>query len=270
MHIFNIDKYRFWELDIQSITDISLAQDTDPFWRYIMQIWIDFKKLYSDTDPRSYPLWGAFLDKNTNLLKLRGTFERCNIHYINDLLSERGEIYGYEEICTLLNKQLNFVNYYSLKRSIPKRKWRSGLKDKLHKNEIEQQTLTNLLKLQKTRRGVYQTFLEKLQVTRRNKQKWALVLGEDFNEGIWKHFYSINFQSTIDSKLRSFQYKLLHRAIPTNKYLFQCKIKYSDLCYFCHETTESLEHLFGFAQRLKSFGMRLNVCFIIVSFLKIS
>ena len=174
------------------------------------------------------------------------------MHYFNDLLNERGEIYGYDEICTLLNKRLNFVDYYSLKHSIP-RKWRSGLKDKLHKNEIVQQALVNLLKLQKTCRGVYQTFLKKLQVTRPNKQKWALVLGEDFNEGIWEHFYSVNFQSTIDSKLRSFQYKLLHRAIPTNKYLFQCKIKDSDLCYFCHETTESLEHLFWFCPKVRKF-----------------
>ena len=59
-----------------------------------MQIWIDFKNLYLDTDPRSYPLWGAVFNKNTNLLKLRGTFERCNIHYLNDLLNERGETYG--------------------------------------------------------------------------------------------------------------------------------------------------------------------------------
>ena len=70
MHIFNINKYRFWELDIQSITDIILAKDTNPFWRDVMQIWIDFKNLYLDTDPRSYPLWGAFFNKNTNLLKL--------------------------------------------------------------------------------------------------------------------------------------------------------------------------------------------------------
>ena len=74
---------------------------------------------------------GCFFNKNTNLLKLRGTFERCNLHYSDDLLNERGAIYGYEEICTLLNKRLNFVDYYSLKHSIP-RKWRSGLKDKLY------------------------------------------------------------------------------------------------------------------------------------------
>ena len=92
----------------------------------------------------------------------------------------------------------------------------------------------------------------------------------DFNEDSWEHFYSVNFQSIIDSKLRSFQYKLLPWAIPTNKYLFQCKIKYSDLCYFCHETTESLEHLFWFCPKVKGFGIRLSVCLIIVSCLKIS
>ena len=63
MHIFNIDKYRFWEFDIQSITEISLVQYTNPFWRDSMQIWIDFKNLHSDTDPRSYPPWGFFFQQ---------------------------------------------------------------------------------------------------------------------------------------------------------------------------------------------------------------
>ena len=121
-----------------------------------------------------------FFNKNTHLLKLQGTFERCNIHYLNDLLNERREIYGYDKICTLLNKRLNFVDYYSLKHNIP-RKWRSALNDKLHKNEMKQQALINLLKFQKTG-GVIKHFGK---ITRPNKQKWALVLGEDFNEGIW-------------------------------------------------------------------------------------
>ena len=90
-------------------------------------------------------------------------------------------------------------------------------------------------------------------MTKPHKQKWALALGEDFNEGIWEHFHSVNFQSIIDSKLRSLQYKLLDWAIPTNKYLFQHKFKNSDLCYFCHETTESLEHLFWLCPKVKKF-----------------
>ena len=75
----------------------------------------------------------------------------------------------YEGISTLLNKRLNFVDCYSLKHSIP-RKWRSRFKDKLHEYKIEQHAITNLLKLQKTCRGVYQTFLKKLQVTRPHKK----------------------------------------------------------------------------------------------------
>ena len=70
------------------------------------------------------------------------------------------------------------------------------------------------------------------------------------------HLTIINFIIQFSSNLRSFQYKLLHRA----KYLFQCKIKDSDLCYFCHETTESLEYVFWFCSKVKKFLDEVNYC----------
>ena len=41
-----------------------------------------------------------------------------------------------------------------------------------------------------------------------------------------------------------FQYKLLHRTLPTNKKLLQFKIKDSSECDYCGQEEESLLHLF--------------------------
>jgi len=51
-------------------------------------------------------------------------------------------------------------------------------------------------------------------------------------------------ETTIESALRAFQYKLLNRAIATNKYSEICKIKESNLCNFCQIEIEKIEHLF--------------------------
>ena len=49
----------------------------------------------------------------------------------------------------------------------------------------------------------------------------------------------------IQSKwLQMFQYKILHRILPTNKKLFQYNIKQSSDCEYCGQAEESLIHLF--------------------------
>ena len=56
---------------------------------------------------------------------------------------------------------------------------------------------------------------------------------------IWKNVYDI----TNELKLREFQWKLLHRLLPCNKYLYFWKIKDTMLCSVCQEI-DSLEHRF--------------------------
>ena len=69
-------------LDVQSITEINLAQDTNPFWRYVMQIWMTMKALFK-YGRQKQPKMGYFLSKNTNLLKLRHSFEISMVLYLN-------------------------------------------------------------------------------------------------------------------------------------------------------------------------------------------
>ena len=59
-----------------------------------------------------------------------------------------------------------------------------------------------------------------------------------------KEYYGIPFNTTIYTKLRSFQFKVIHNILYTNEKLH--KIGYSDtaLCTFCKKETETLLHLF--------------------------
>ena len=52
------------------------------------------------------------------------------------------------------------------------------------------------------------------------------------------------YKTTIDSTLRNFQYKYVHRIIATNKYLFKCNLSNTNLCDICSEHIETIEHLF--------------------------
>ena len=60
-------------------------------------------------------------------------------------------------------------------------------------------------------------------------------------------------KSCRDTYLLSFQYKLLHRIIPTNTFLYKIKIKDTKLCTFCKTDDETIEHLFFDCTLVNSF-----------------
>lgn len=59
----------------------------------------------------------------------------------------------------------------------------------------------------------------------------------------WKKVYSLPFRTTLDSKLREFQYKSLNNIVFANDKLFRVGLAYSPNCTFCSEEPESLERL---------------------------
>ena len=60
----------------------------------------------------------------------------------------------------------------------------------------------------------------------------------------WRCSYGLVFLCTRESKLRTFQFKFLHRRIATNSYLFIIGIASDNLCSSCRERKETILHLF--------------------------
>jgi len=58
----------------------------------------------------------------------------------------------------------------------------------------------------------------------------------------WRKVYSLPFCTTLDSKLREYQYKTLNNIVFTSDKLFCFGLSHSPNCTFCNEETESLEH----------------------------
>ena len=73
----------------------------------------------------------------------------------------------------------------------------------------------------------------------------------------WKRLYSLAFETTRDTKLREFQYKLLNLIIFTNKKLYQFKMVETPLCAFCNKEEKSLEHLLYFCKPSRYFWKEL-------------
>ena len=69
----------------------------------------------------------------------------------------------------------------------------------------------------------------------------------------WTMYCMIPFNASKDVYIRWFQYRLMHRIIPTNYYLNKIGIIPSSMCTFCLIHTETIQHLFfycDFVQRI--------------------
>lgn len=75
------------------------------------------------------------------------------------------------------------------------------------------------------------------------QRKWqnelTLPMGSQWNE-----IYILPYKITKDTNLQWFQYRIIHRIIATNTFLFKIGIKDNDKCTFCNTEAESLLHLF--------------------------
>ena len=60
----------------------------------------------------------------------------------------------------------------------------------------------------------------------------------------WEKFYLLNRWANPDSATRAFQYKLLHRILPTNIFLKSIRVINDDKCSMCKNEKETLEHIF--------------------------
>ena len=75
--------------------------------------------------------------------------------------------------------------------------------------------------------------------------KWndRIVLNEGCTAD-WKSAYCLAAKCTKSTKLINFQYRLLHRILPTNLFLAKIKIEQDPNCSFCHNHHENLIRLF--------------------------
>ena len=73
---------------------------------------------------------------------------------------------------------------------------------------------------------------------------WIEALDINVDDIDWASVHDNNFNSTIETQIRAFYFKIFHRAICTNQFLHKIGRSDSPLCYFCQNSIESYIHMF--------------------------
>ena len=150
------------------------------------------------------------------------------------------------------NYNITLMECNSLISAVPA-EWRSYCKN-IHTMETgEEYAWIKIKSLDNISSVVYNELINRECRLQTKKDRWSIDIGktitmEQFLEGIT----NIKF-TTVITKYRSFQYRLLQRGLVTNIHLYKWKLKDTEQCYFCNVHRETYVHLFVMCEGVRQF-----------------
>ena len=65
----------------------------------------------NDIDVRSYPVWDTHFITNSNLFQIKNVLINKGLVYINNILTDSGNMYSYEQFCRKFQVNLTFTDF---------------------------------------------------------------------------------------------------------------------------------------------------------------
>ena len=211
----------------------------DVFWREVFEAWFEFKSkedfvskrcddiiwLNSDIKVRGLPiLWEDIISKG--LIYIRQLFQ--NRRWISP--EQAMQQFG-----------LDIMRYNALKVAVPRK-----IKTEL-KTTLKVANAVSFVSIMKSKANLsqiaYQAFIVKPSFEPKIL-RWEIELNVEMDEQQYMRCFKDIYITSNLTKLRSFQFRLLHRAIITNVHMFKWKRREDDLCTFCKKSKETYSHLF--------------------------
>ena len=163
--------------------------------------------------------------------------------YVKDIINETNEFVS----CDILmqQKQLNvveYMKYISILKCI-----NNDMKSLLAVDDdltpSNQKPKIDMLQKMSSKQ-LYENVLSKTTERPTSETKLSEIFEIDVSHDDWERIYRLPYSPTIETKLRSFQFKVNHNIYYTNEKLHRVAIRESPNCSFCDQHTETLEHLF--------------------------
>ena len=171
-----------------------------------------------------------------------------NIFFISQLMNEESFM-TFEQFTQKYNIQMNFLTYYSIIQSIQKASKIDTLEETGELIKY-QRPINVILKSKKGSSDIYTAFLSSTNKSK-GKDKWKLLCNIDEDE--WIGCFSFLKYSIKDTKLRWLQFRILHYILTTNRSVSKYKENQTELCTFCNEHSETIQHLFWHCHIVRNF-----------------
>lgn len=181
------------------------------------------------------------------------------IHYVKDLVDEQCNLLNHHDLEKIYKIKSSFLITLQIHSSIPN-KWKNILNNS--KKKPTNKTQGNLININKkyidikkvTCKDLYWHLINSYKHTPTSIKKWTDIFPKftnvDFD--IWSGIFKIPFKTLRDTKVQTFQYRLLHNIIPCNQWLCNLKIKNSNICDYCNEI-DDIPHFFLYCPKVNDF-----------------
>ena len=219
------------------------------FWKDVLFSWNlyikQIVKQYPNNPLNSESLWFNPKFKIGNKTIYYKDWYNCGIRIVDDLINSQNTFMNANELEANYGVKNMFLKLQGVIASIKKFQ-RNSRQIIVDKKMVLRPTVANsilsIIKYTKGCRHIYNVLKDKQQLPKCSI-KWTGEL-ENIQNKDWKLYFSLPFKITKDTKLQWFQTRLIHRILPTNKYLTLIQIKDCAQCTFCSNDIETLVHLF--------------------------
>ena len=234
--------------------------------RFWVEVFTDFSTIvgrYKDNvqnidDILSQCIWNNDDIKIGNKTVLYKTWLKRGIVFVNDLIDENGQCYSKEDLQNIYDLNTDFLTYEGIKRAVLQyARSRDIVIDKKLSNPIYpfiMRCTNTLLGHQK----IYDMLLNSDYVRLPCYDKWENIISSTLPDSDWKAFSTIANKCTISTDLKWLQYRILHRLLPTNQFLFRIHYVDNPLCTFCKQTEETIYHIFWECNTVKRIWLDLK------------
>ena len=157
---------------------------------------------------------------------------------IRSMMTENNQFLSLPELEQKFNLKIPFTLYYGLVAAIPK-EWKSSLRDALSRDNDSVEEATCSIK-PLTTRTTYSAFLSKMATSPTCENK---IFKYGYTKENIQNVYLLPFTTTKDTKLITFQYKVIHNILPNRVSLFRAGIVNDDICPLCNAEKQTNNHM---------------------------
>ena len=235
----NIWRCRIHPLDVKTIGI------REQFWEDVLESWSEYN-YYVDFRIENQIIWYNSNIKIAGKMVMWSDVHNKGLIYVHQLFHSQ-EYKSAEQVYREYG--LTVLRYNSLKAALPK-EWKDFFlaQHKATMFPLPPHTYDMYIhgSEKKLASKVYNFLAEDVLLIHNKYLKWKQELGQDFSESLVEfgrmhlEFYKV----TNITKFRSFQYRILQRALVTNVLLSKWGLVETNLCSFCGEHIETLRHMF--------------------------